>query len=317
MANAIGLKNGGISGAPPPPTRRVAPLKGILFLVAAVACFAALDTTTKWVTGTQEVPLMMALWVLFSIQFALYGALVFATGRAPLLRRAHARSQVLRGILLLGVQTLVFVSLSLMPVGEFTAVVMTTPLLVTLLAVPLLGETISFYRVLLVIGGFTGTLVIMRPGTQSVGWVLAVPLVLVLVNSGYQLLTSWMARTQDVLITLLCTSGVCFLLLSVLLFNFWTPVTDWASLGGLLLMGLAASAGNLLFVRAFECGTAGSLMPCMYLQIVFGMVGGWLVFDHMPDAPALLGIAMIAVFGMAAGMLSLREGRKAGPALIT
>ena len=299
-----------MTGGAPGAKSACAPWAGLAYLIAAVACFAVLDTTTKWVTGTQQVPLWTALWALFAIQAVLYAVLVVATGRLPLLRASHKGAQLLRGVLLLGVQTLVFLSLGLMPVGEFTAVAMTTPLLVTLLAGPLLGERVSWHRVLLVLGGFAGTLIIVRPGSGAVGWVLLVPLALVLVNAGYQLLTSWMTRSQDILVTLLCTSSVCLLLTSAMVVKSWAPPSDLHSLAGLLLMGVAASVGNLLFVRAFERSAAACLMPFMYLQIGFGVLGGVLVFSHVPDPTALLGIALIAGCGVAGAVLTLHESRQ-------
>jgi drug/metabolite transporter (DMT)-like permease len=89
----------------------------------------------------------------------------------------------------------------------------------------------------------------------------------------------------------------------------WQPVTDLHLWLGLLVMGLAAAAGNLLFVLAFERAPAATLMPYMYLQIGFGIVGGWLVFDHMPDFWALTGMGMIAACGVAGAWLTVYEAR--------
>ena len=274
-------------------------------LSAALACFAVLDTSTQWVT--QRVVPLMALWVLFLVQMLVYGALVLRTRRLQSVRRTRKAPQLVRGVLLLAVQGLAFLSLHYLPVGEFTAVAMTTPLLVTVLAGRVLGEHRSPWLLLLVLGGLTGTLVIVRPGTGSYGWALLLPLGMVLVNTAYQLLTSWMARTEDALVTLFYTSGVSCLLLSAVLYWIWSPVTDWVQLTALLVMGLAASVGNLLFIKAFEGSSAAALMPYMYQQIGLAMLGGWLVFRHVPDDMALLGMALIAACGIAGAVLGMRQ----------
>jgi len=282
--------------------------RSLALIGCACACFATLDTTAKKVT--ESVPLPLALWFLFLFQTVAYGGLVLHGGRRRLLRDALLGPQLARGALLLGVQTLAFLSLQVLPVGEFTAVAMLTPLLVTLLAGRMLGEHVSWYRIALVLGGFAGTLVIVRPGQAMLGWAIVLPLALVATNAGYQLLTSWMGRTQNTWITLFCTSAVCWLLL--------TPIVVWQNmpfhgslpLTGLLLMGLAATSGNVLFVKAFEGATANSLMPYMYLQIGFGILGGWWVFDHVPDAFSLVGMALIAACGVAGGVLSALEARR-------
>ena len=69
-----------------------------------------------------------------------------------------------------------------LPVGEYTAMAMTTPLLVTMLASRFLGEHVSIFRLTLVGGGLAGTLVIVRPGSNAIGWAMLFPLALVLVN---------------------------------------------------------------------------------------------------------------------------------------
>ena len=287
---------------------RASAVRSLLMLTAATACFALLDTTTKWVTT--EVPLCLALWALYAIQSAIYTGVVLATSRRQRLRTAHRGAQWLRGVLLAAVQILAFLSLKYLPVGEFTAIAMTTPLLVTLLAGRLLGDHVSLMRFGLVLGGFAGTLIIARPGSSSIGWALLLPMGLVMVNTAYQLLTSWMSRTQDTVSTLFYTSVVGLLLSSLMLPYAWSPVTSAHAVFGLLLMGLAATVGNLLFVKAFERTSAASLMPYTYLQIGFGILGGWLVFSHVPDGFALLGMALIAVCGVAGGVLSMVEGRR-------
>jgi drug/metabolite transporter (DMT)-like permease len=213
-------------------------------------------------------------------------------------------------VLLAVVTGLAFSSLKFLPVGEFTAIVMTVPLLVTLLAARTLGEHVSPQRVWLVCGGFVGTLIIVRPGTEVFGWPLLVPLALVMVNAAFQLLTSKMARTEDAMTTQFYTTWVGTALTSVPLFWFWVPVTETRVLLELVLMGVAGATGHFLLIMAFERSPAGALMPYMYSQIGFAMLGGWLVFDHVPDQLSLLGIGLIALCGTAGGLLTVYELRK-------
>ncbi len=276
-------------------------------LVSALACFALLDTTSKRVTAV--VPPLMVVWVVFAIQAL--GGVVFVAWRRGLrsLRTAHLPLQLVRGGLLLAVQLLAFLSLMYLPVGEFTAMAMTTPLLVTLFASRFLGEHVSMMRLALVGGGLVGTLIIVRPGSGMLGWALVWPMLLVAFNTVFQLLTSRMARTEDAVSTWVYTSLTALTLVTLVLPWVWTEVADpwlWASL---LMMGLAAAGGNLLFILAFERAPAATLMPFMYLQIGFGILGGWLVFNHVPDAIALIGMALVAACGVAGGVLTMHERR--------
>jgi len=283
-------------------------LLGIGLLLLAVMCFATLDTTSKRVTSV--VPLMMALWGRYFFQAILTTAVVLPMRGWGVLKTQNPRQQITRGVLLVSVTGLAFSSLKFMPVGEFTAIVMTVPLLVTLLAARMLGEHVSARRVLLVCGGFVGTLIIVRPGTQVFGWPLLIPLALVLVNAAFQLLTSKMARTEDALTTQFYTTWVGTVLTSIPLFWVWTPITDTQVLLELVLMGLSGCVGHFLLILAFERSPAGTLMPYMYAQIGFAMLGDWWVFQHVPDQWSMLGIGLITLSGIAGGLLTIYETRQ-------
>ena len=170
-------------------------LAGIGLVLAAVACFATLDTATK--VSTLGVPILMGVWVRYAFQ-AVATTVVFLPrhGRA-LLRTAHPRFQLLRGALLLASSTLAFFSLRYMPLAEFTSIVLTAPLVVTLLAATTLQEEVSPLRWALVAGGFVGTLVILRPGSSVFSWAIVLPIGLVVTNAWFQVLTSRLARTEN------------------------------------------------------------------------------------------------------------------------
>ena len=283
-------------------------LLGIGLLLMALACFAVLDTTTKRVT--MVLPIMMAVWARYFFQALLITAVVLPLKGLAVLTTQNPRQQLARGVLLAVVTGLAFSSLKFLPVGEFTAINMTAPLLVTLLAARTLGEHVSLQRVWLVCGGFVGTLIIVRPGTDVFGWPLLIPMALVIVNAAFQLLTSKMARTEDAMTTQFYTTWVGTALTSLPLFWFWVPVTEMRVLLELVLMGAAGATGHFLLILAFERSPAGALMPYMYAQIAFAMLGGWLVFDHVPDQLSVVGMGLIAVCGTAGGLLTVYELRK-------
>jgi drug/metabolite transporter (DMT)-like permease len=249
-------------------------------------------------------------WARYFFQALLTTGVVFPIKGLDVFKTKNPRQQITRGVLLVSVTGLAFASLQFMPVGEFTAIVMTVPLLVTLLATRMLGEHVSIQRVILVCAGFIGTLIIVRPGTQVFGWPLLIPLALVIVNAAFQLLTSKMARTEDAMTTQFYTTWVGTAMASVPLFWFWVPVTDTQVLLELVFMGVSGCIGHFLLILAFERSPAGTLMPYMYAQIAFAMLGDWLVFSHVPDQGSLLGIGLITLSGIAGGLLTVYEIRQ-------
>lgn len=283
-------------------------LASVALVLAAVACFAILDTTTKYVSA--GVPVLMALWFRYCFQAVASTAAVLPRGR-NLLRTRHPRFHVLRGVLLLLTSLFAFFSVQHMPVGEFTAIVMITPLAVTLLAITSLGERVSPLRWALVAGGFVGTLVIIRPQRDDFNWAMLLPLGLVACNAWFQVLTSKLARTEDPMTLHFYTGWVGTLLVSLALPFVWTPLDGWDLWAGLLLMGLMGTVGHFLLILAYARAPASTLTPYLYAQIGFAMLGGWVVFSHVPDGWSMVGIALIATCGAAGGWLTAREHRAA------
>ncbi|SFB81138.1 Threonine/homoserine efflux transporter RhtA [Polaromonas sp. OV174] len=282
-------------------------LTGIALLVAAVACFAVLDTTTKIIS--LSVPLLMALWFRYAFQAVATTLAVLPKRGWALPRTAHPKFQCLRGVLLLSSSVFAFFSLKYMPVGEFTAIVMITPLLMTLLASFALNERVSWLRWLLVMGGFTGTLIIIRPGGEDFDWAMLLPLGLVVSNAWFQILTSRLARTEDPITMHFYTGWVGTLLASLALPFAWTWLDSWTLWAGLGLMGLMGTIGHFMMILAYVRTPVSTLTPFLYAQIGFAMLGGWLAFSHVPDHWSVLGMCMIALCGATGAWLAVRESR--------
>jgi drug/metabolite transporter (DMT)-like permease len=282
-------------------------LAGIAMVVAAVACFAILDTTTKYIC--LSVPVLMALWFRYMFQaMATTVAMLPVRGRA-LLRTAHPKFQCLRGVLLLLTSLFAFFSLKYMPVGEFTAIVMITPLVITLLAATQLGEKVSLLRWLLVGGGFAGTLIIIRPGHETFSWAMLMPLGLVTTYAWFQVLTSQLAKTEDPVTMHFYSGWIGALLASLALPFAWMPLSSWTQWAGLIFMGIMGTVGHFLLILAYGRAPAATLTPFLYCQIGFAMLGGWIVFSHVPDGWSLLGILLIAICGAAGAWLTVRDSR--------
>ena len=274
-----------------------------------MACFATLDSTTKYISAS--VPLFMALWFRYAFQAVATTALMLPTRGLSILKTAHPKFQLLRGVLLIGSSAMGFFSLRYMPVGEFTAIMMITPLVITLLASTSLGEKVSPLRWALVSGGFVGVLVIVRPGHDAFNWAALLPLGLVICNSWYLVLTSKLARTEDPVTMQLYSGWVGTLLASLALPFVWTSLPSWSLWGWLVLMGFMATIGHFMLILAYQRTPAATLTPYLYSQIGFAMLGGWIAFGHVPDRMSMLGIGLIAVCGAAGAYLAVRESRAA------
>ena len=300
------------------PRQRQRPLLGIGLILTMGLWFVTLDTTAKYLG--QVLPVVMGLFARYAVQAALMGgwlAVRRARGGGNLFRTEHPRFQLLRGSLLLATSALMFFGIRHMPVAEFTAVGMLSPVLVTVLAAVFLHEHVSLLRVALVAGGFVGALIVVRPGSGLFGWVALVPLLMALVYAGFQLLTRRLSNLEHPLTTHFYTGLVGTLIVAaVLLFQ---PPEAWAALRNappfiwslLLLAGVAGTVGHLCLILAMGMAPIATLMPFTYLQLAFASFAGWLVFRHVPDPAAFVGIAVVAACGAGSVWLNLRESAAA------
>lgn len=287
------------------------PLQGIALLLTALACFVVLDSSVKHISAVISV--LIAVWFRYMFQAVVMSAVLLPLRGRQLLHTRHLPLQIVRGLLLLVVSVLGYYGVSLMPVGEFTAILMLTPLMVTLLAAVFLKERVSLLRWLLVAGGFAGALLIVQPwegADTSLGWVALLPLVMVLAYAAFQILTSRMARTEDAMTMHLYTGWVGALAMSLALPLIWQAIPDRETLALLFLLGLMGTVGHYLLILAFARAPAATLTPFLYAQIAFAMLAGWWVFDHIPGHVELGGIALIMACGATAAWLATRPAPK-------
>lgn len=280
-------------------------LTGILCAVTAMACFAVLDTTNKVLVA--GVPLLMILWVRYMFQAIATSAMMLPQRGLAIFNTGHIGLQILRGLLLVACSLLAFVSLQRMPVAEFTAIGMLTPLAVTLLARFVMHEHVSPLRWVFVVGGMLGAMLIVRPGGSMSPEDAWLPLVMVMSYACFQTLTSHMAKTENPMTLHFYTGLVGAVVASVLVLGWWTTDITPLQWLQLCLVGTMGTLGHYLLILAFAKAPAVTITPFLYSGIAFATFGGWLVFAHVPDRVAVLGMLLIALCGLGAGWLSHRE----------
>jgi len=284
---------------------------GIGYLILSMICFAVLDAIIKHLVNL--LPMVMVLWFRYVVQAVSTSLTLWPRQGRSLLRTQQPKLQLLRGFLLMMCSVLGFLSLQHMPLAEFAAIALLTPLAVTVLSRMLFKERISPLRWVLILGGFAGAMMIVRPGGHLAGAVAMLPLAMVLFYTAFQLLTSYMARTESPMTMHFYTGWVGTAAVSCLVYWHWT--TDISPLNWALLVacGLLGSTAHYLFILAFARVTPVRLSPFLYLQVVFSTLAGWVAFSFVPAGWGLVGMLLIMVCGAGAGWLNARE--KAPPEL--
>ncbi len=292
---------------------------GIVLVLVMAACFATMDTTVKFVGAL--VPVLVVLWARYGVQAGVMAVWLAISSRrsGAGFRSAHPRFQAVRGLLLLLSSTFGFFGLQHLPVAEFTAITMLTPVIVTVLAATLLHERVSPLRWALVAGGFVGALVVIRPGSGLFGWAALLPIAGSVAYASFQVLTRKLSALESPFTTHFYTGLTGSLLVALALLASdvellpalqAAPASAW---GLLLLIGALGTLGHLMLVLAFGLAPTATLMPVMYAQIGFAaLVCRW-VFSHAPDGWGWLGMAVVAVCGAASAWLNVREASARQP----
>lgn len=282
-------------------------LSAILTMVAAMACLSTQDTLSKKLM--LSVAPVIIIWTRYGLQTALVCASLWRKRSPHLWRTPQWKLQLLRGALVVGGSVLGYGALQRMPVAEFTAIYCLVPLAVTVVAHFVMKENVSFRGWLCVAGGMTGALLVLRSGGQvdPTGAILA--LLGVVCYTGFQTLTGYLARRDSPLTIQLCTSALGFALMSTVVPFFWPVSIPWKDMALLVLVALAGSYGQYFMVLAFSRAPASVLSPYLYSAIGFSAVGGWWLFDHLPDTLAIGGMLMITGFGLTAGWFNQHQAK--------
>ncbi len=275
---------------------------GIVFAVAATLLFACHDTINKHLVATYDVPLVSAIRYLVHTMLMI---VLLGHWQGRVLVIAARRSLVIiRGLCLVVGSLFASLALQIMPLAETTAIVYIAPILVVLLARPLLNETIGLLGWLGATGGFVGVLLIVRPGSGLDPIGVTYALCNVGVTVAYSLLSRILAKSETTLALLFYSAlvgTICFGLAAPWYWFGTMPTTLDLTLFASL--GVFAAAGHYCFTAAYQYAPASLLAPMSYTHLLWAAVLGWAVFGQLPDA---LGLAGMAVVGLAGIVTALR-----------
>ncbi len=275
---------------------RQANLQGIRLMTAAMACFIVNDTLVK-VAGAW-LPAAQLIFLRGVMATVLVLAAVRATGTALAPLREGGRWVVVRASLDALATFAYLVSLFHLPLGNATAINMASPLVITLVAVLVLGERVGAVRWAVIGLGFAGVLMVVQPGLagfNAYAWLCLLGTVL---HALRDLVTRHIPPAVPSLGVTLSTSVAVTVLAGVL-----SLVQGWVAVDGRALAVLATAAvflasGYHLVIRATRVGELSVVTPFRYSGLLMAVLAGWLVWGEVPNALAWAGIAGIVGSGL-------------------
>jgi drug/metabolite transporter (DMT)-like permease len=275
--------------------------RGIVFFILAMVFFAALDTTVKYVGVF--VPIVTTLWMRYVFQTLISAGMLMPSRGRAIWRVKKPGLVFLRGALMAVSSGVAFVSLSHMAVAEFSAIMMLTPMALALASAMALKEHVPWRLWLLLAGALTGALMVVQPGSSRLAWVTLLPLLLIVLNVAYQLLTAYLAPDVEAGTMHFYSGLVSIFLVSLAIPWGWQWPPSWEIWALVLLLSLFRALGHYMLILAYGLASPGTLSPFLYFQLAFATLAGWLVFSHAPNGWAWVGMALIALCGIASTRL--------------
>jgi drug/metabolite transporter (DMT)-like permease len=272
------------------------PFQGVILFACALLLFACMDTTTKYLATYYNVPLVVA--IRYITHCLMMVALLAPSQGMRLVQTKRTGLVLLRASSLAIASLFMGLALRRMPVAETTAIVFLGPILVVLLARPVLGERIGVLGWAASVMGFIGVLLIVHPGSDLdvTGTLYAFCVVVMLVV--YQLLSRVLITTEQTFPLLLYTALIGSIGFGVFLPWTWHgPTPSWWQIALFLSMGVTGGLGHFFYTAAYRHAPASLLAPMNNLQLLWAGLLGWMVFSHVPDMLSMVGMCVITASG--------------------
>jgi drug/metabolite transporter (DMT)-like permease len=278
-------------------------LLGIALMCAAGACLILVDALSKYLVGSMDT--LQVVWARYTSAFVLALAVwnPITTPRLMVTRRPWL--QIVRSILMVGGTFLNVWALRYLQIDQTLSIVFSTPFLVAAFAGPLLGEWIGWRRWVAIAVGFIGVLVVIRPGFHMHPAVL-LSVATAVCYAFYGIMTRLLSHTDSNETQLFYGNFIGAAATSAAVWFVWTTPENLWFVALMVLIGAFGSLGHYLLIAAHRQAPASLISPFMYLQLVWGIALGWLIFRDVPSAWTLAGAGIV----IGSGLYLLNRERK-------
>ncbi|MCR9256803.1 MAG: DMT family transporter [Alphaproteobacteria bacterium] len=270
-------------------------IKGILFMCAAILNYSIMDALVKYLT--QDYPVLMVSFFRFFFAFIPVLILIRLDGGMNALTTKRPVLHLMRALFGMAAFVSFFFGLQQLELADAVALGFTTPLFLTALSVPVLGEKVGPRRWAAVIVGFIGVLVIAQPGTSVFQMASLLPILAGFFLACTLITVKLMARTETNAMMLFSVTVIGTLITaSIQPFVWVTPA--WEDLFWLILVGLIGGYGQYLVANAFRNADAVVIAPFDYTAIIWATILGYLLFGDLPGLPVVIGCGVIVASGI-------------------
>lgn len=267
---------------------------GIFWMLMTMFFFITLDAQAKHLTQTY--PAIQVTWARFFFHTLLL--VVYLRHRFPAaIKSKDTKRQLWRSLLMFITNACFFIGVVSIPLATASTILFLSPIFITMLAIPMLGEKVGFRRWIGVGVGFVGSIIVVRPDTSGISLGVGFLLLAALANAVYQIVTRQIRNADSEITSVIYTGLIGSILASLIVPFFWVqpaPV-DWLFFAG---MGVVGILGHLCLVKAFSLAEASMLAPFSYSSLIWASLYGFILFNELPSLNTLLGAALIIASGL-------------------
>ncbi len=269
-------------------------LKGAVLALGAFSVYSAHDVILRYLGGAYTP--MQVLFFASLLSFPLL-TLMMIGGEQNNLRPKHPWWVAVRSLTMVGGGVCGFYAFSVLPMAQVYAMLFTVPLLVTLLAIPILGERVGLHRAIAVLLGLIGVLIVVRPGAAPLSLGHISGLVTAVCVALQSVIARRIGNVESQIVMLFYPYAAVFVTMGFALAFVYEPMPliHFSAMGAVAVMGFA---GAFLLLAAYRAGEAAIVAPMQYSQIIWATVFGLVFFDEHPDTQTLMGAGVIILSGL-------------------
>ena len=286
-------------------------MRGAVFMVLGMMGFVFNDTLMKVISS--DLNLFQSIFIRGIMTTALLGLLAWQQGALKHPKAKLSKRLLVRMFGEIGGTFCFLTALFNIPLADATAILMAMPLAVTLGASLFLGEKVGWRRYSAIAIGFVGVIIILRPSAEGIDTYYLFALATVFFMVIRDLCTRQFDRDTPSFFIAFATSAAMTVASGVLVpFEVWRPLST-ESFGTLAAAAIFLLVGYIFTVMTVRVGDISFAAPFRYTNLVWAILLGIVIFDHIPDSATLIGSAIV----VATGLYSLLRERKVAPGTVT
>lgn len=270
-------------------------VRGALMALISFAIYSTHDVFVKFL-GAQYSPIQI---IFFSVTFSfpLVTMMLIGDRNDGNLRPRHPWWTLIRTISALITGVAAFYAFSVLPLAQTYAILFAAPLLITLLAIPILGEKVGIRRGLAIILGLVGVMIVLRPTGTDLGLGHVAALAAAVCSSLASVIVRKIGQDERSVVLLLYPMIASFVVLGSALPFVYKPM-PLEHLGMVAIIAAFGLTASLFIISAYRSAEAVIVAPMQYSQMIWAAIFGFLIFDEIPDRMTLIGAAVIMASGL-------------------